>query len=143
MGMYKVSVTALQTVRYEIVVQATTPELAQGKASVIFNEQSIPTMVLTQEITGDYEINEHFVVEFLTPKELMVIKYMEQGEPNKIIAHLTGMAENTVKVHIRNIFKKFDVNNRTKALVKYQELKKRESEAKQIEPVDQDPVTTV
>ncbi|MDI6835994.1 MAG: LuxR C-terminal-related transcriptional regulator, partial [Rhizobiaceae bacterium] len=34
---------------------------------------------------------------------------------NKIIADRLGLSENTVKVHIRNIYKKMKVRNRTEA----------------------------
>ena len=51
----------------------------------------------------------------LTPRELSVIKLLHEGRPNKLIAAELKMQESTVKVHVRNILKKFGVTNRTRA----------------------------
>jgi DNA-binding NarL/FixJ family response regulator len=51
----------------------------------------------------------------LTPRELSVIDLLREGKPNKLIAARLDMQENTVKVHVRNIFKKLNVANRTHA----------------------------
>ena len=51
----------------------------------------------------------------LTPKELLVMKLLRLGEPNKAIALKLNMQQNTVKVHVRNIMKKLNVHNRTQA----------------------------
>lgn len=52
----------------------------------------------------------------LTPRQLAVMKCLQEGKPNKIIAHELGMRESTVKVHVRSILKKLGATNRTEAV---------------------------
>ena len=49
----------------------------------------------------------------LTPRQTAVLRALRQGKPNKAIAYELCMAESTVKVHVRNMMKKFRVTNRT------------------------------
>jgi DNA-binding NarL/FixJ family response regulator len=58
--------------------------------------------------TGQSAVNELF-----SPRQLAVLECLKQGKANKIIAYELDMAENTVKVHVRNIMKKMKVSNRT------------------------------
>jgi DNA-binding NarL/FixJ family response regulator len=48
-----------------------------------------------------------------SPRQLQVLERLNQGKQNKIIAYELGMAESTVKVHIRHIMKKLNARNRT------------------------------
>ncbi len=48
-----------------------------------------------------------------SPRELQVLGTLQQGKPNKVIAYELGLAESTVKVHIRHIMKKLNACNRT------------------------------
>ncbi|HEX9464984.1 MAG TPA: response regulator transcription factor [Alphaproteobacteria bacterium] len=49
----------------------------------------------------------------LTPREADVLHLLRQGEPNKQIARHLGMHESTVKTHLSNLIRKFEVKNRT------------------------------
>jgi DNA-binding NarL/FixJ family response regulator len=49
----------------------------------------------------------------LTPRQAAVLKALSQGKQNKIIAYELCMAESTVKVHVKNMMKKFRATNRT------------------------------
>lgn len=49
----------------------------------------------------------------LTPRETDVLQLLLQGQPNKLIAQRLGMHESTVKTHLSNLIRKFDVRNRT------------------------------
>jgi DNA-binding NarL/FixJ family response regulator len=53
-----------------------------------------------------------------TGRELAVVQAIQQGKPNKIIAHELNLAESTMKVHVRNIMKKLKAKNRTEAAIK-------------------------
>jgi len=50
-----------------------------------------------------------------TPRELEVLEQLQEGKPNKIIAHELRMQESTVKVHVRRIMRKLNATNRTQA----------------------------
>jgi len=51
----------------------------------------------------------------LTARQIAVLRHVQQGKANKIIAHELGMSESTVKVHVRNIMRKMGATNRTQA----------------------------
>jgi DNA-binding NarL/FixJ family response regulator len=51
---------------------------------------------------------------------LEVLDLVAQGHPNKIIANYLGISEQTVKIHINQIFKELRVFNRTQAMLKAQ-----------------------
>jgi DNA-binding NarL/FixJ family response regulator len=52
----------------------------------------------------------------LTPREIEVLGLISEGNRNKEIAALLGIAERTVNVHLKNIFGKLNVNERTSAV---------------------------
>jgi DNA-binding NarL/FixJ family response regulator len=52
----------------------------------------------------------------LTPREVAVLKLMTQGLRNKEIAFSLGITEQTAKVHVKNLFAKLNVSDRTAAL---------------------------
>jgi two-component system, NarL family, nitrate/nitrite response regulator NarL len=51
----------------------------------------------------------------LTPREREVLSHLSKGWSNKEIARTLDLQEVTVKLHIRGIFRKLDVKNRTQA----------------------------
>ena len=54
----------------------------------------------------------------VTARELAVVRAIQQGKPNKIIAYELNMCESTVKVHVRSIMKKLKAKNRTEVAIK-------------------------
>jgi len=52
----------------------------------------------------------------LTPREVQVLKLVAIGHRNKEIAALLGLSDETVPVHLKNIFSKLGVNERTAAV---------------------------
>ena len=52
----------------------------------------------------------------LTHRELDILRQLSLGYPNKLISRNLELSEGTVKFHLRNIYCKFGVNNRTEAL---------------------------
>jgi DNA-binding NarL/FixJ family response regulator len=53
----------------------------------------------------------------LTARQKAVLELLRQGDTNKVIARRLGMREGTVKVHVRQIMRKFGVTNRTQVAV--------------------------
>jgi DNA-binding NarL/FixJ family response regulator len=58
----------------------------------------------------------------VTARELAVVRAIQQGKSNKVIAYELGMCESTVKVHVRRIMKKLKAKNRTEVAIKSSEL---------------------
>jgi DNA-binding NarL/FixJ family response regulator len=53
----------------------------------------------------------------VTARELAVIRAIQKGKSNKVIAYELNMSESTVKVHVRNIMKKLKAKNRTEVAI--------------------------
>lgn len=53
------------------------------------------------------------VAQRLTPRESAVLEQLGRGTPNKIIAYRMGISLSTTKVHVHNIIKKLNAQNRT------------------------------
>ena len=56
------------------------------------------------------------LVEPLTPRELQVLGLVADGLPNKAIAVVLGISDETVKFHLGSIFGKLGASNRTDAV---------------------------
>ena len=54
----------------------------------------------------------------VTARELSVVRAIQKGKSNKVIAYELNMCESTVKVHVRNIMKKLNAKNRTDVAIK-------------------------
>lgn len=52
----------------------------------------------------------------LTPREAQVLALLAKGRPNKEIGRALDLQEITVKLHVRNIFRKLGVRNRVEAV---------------------------
>lgn len=61
--------------------------------------------------------SEEGVVDELTDRETMILRYVAEGLLNKEIADELGISENTVKIHLRNILEKLHLRNRIQAAV--------------------------
>lgn len=53
----------------------------------------------------------------LSARERLILHCLSEGSSNKLIAHQLNIAEATVKVHIKAVFKKIGARNRTDAAV--------------------------
>jgi len=58
----------------------------------------------------------------LTRRQVEVVRMLQRGFPNKIIAHRLDLTEGTVKVHVAAIFRALGVRNRTEAVLAVQHL---------------------
>jgi DNA-binding NarL/FixJ family response regulator len=54
--------------------------------------------------------------ELLTEREIELLQYVAEGLSNKAIAQQLSISENTVKYHMKKIFQKLGVQNRTEAV---------------------------
>lgn len=62
------------------------------------------------------EIALHVVDEALSEREAAVLSLVAVGKANKEIAHDLSLSEETIKAHLKNIFAKLDVADRTHAV---------------------------
>lgn len=62
------------------------------------------------------EIALHVVDDSLTDREIGVLRLVAIGKANKEIARSLSLSEETVKAHLKNIFAKLDVTDRTHAV---------------------------
>lgn len=60
-------------------------------------------------------LSENFGSEELTPTETRILQQIVAGKSNKEIAYEQDISENTVKTHVKNVFEKLGVSDRTSA----------------------------
>jgi len=72
-------------------------------------KKRIPTQVAAQLV-------EHLSDEFLTDREIEVLRQIAEGNRNRDIAEKLFITEETVKVHIKHIMDKLGANDRTQAV---------------------------
>jgi DNA-binding NarL/FixJ family response regulator len=63
------------------------------------------------------EISEYVETDFLTGREIEVLRKISAGCSNKLVAVELGIAEDTVKTHMKNILGKLNANDRTHAVL--------------------------
>ena len=62
------------------------------------------------------------IAESLTPRERGILELIAEGQSNKEIARALGIAPETVKSHVKNIFDKLSVEKRAQAIARAQSL---------------------
>jgi DNA-binding NarL/FixJ family response regulator len=62
------------------------------------------------------EIASHIANDPLTAREVTVLRLVAMGKANKQVAYELGLAEETIKAHLKTIFLKLDVADRTHAV---------------------------
>jgi DNA-binding NarL/FixJ family response regulator len=53
----------------------------------------------------------------LTPQEMRVARLLAEGHSNRVIARRLSLSENTIKAHLRSIYRKLSVDTRVNAAV--------------------------
>jgi DNA-binding NarL/FixJ family response regulator len=84
-------------------------ELVRAIRSVYAGKKHIPAEVAQR-------LAQHLASEKLSPRELEVLTLMARGKRNKEIGAELSIAEDTVKMHVKNILAKLEVNDRTEAV---------------------------
>ncbi len=84
-------------------------ELLETIRSVHAGKRRLPAAVAQK-------LAEHMTDETISSRELEVLSLMAGGRRNKEIASELSIAEDTVKMHVRNILSKLQVNDRTEAV---------------------------
>ena len=75
-------------------------------------EQFVPADLLTDSI----EVNaRHPIAQKLTNREMQVLEGLAEGKANKQIARDLDLSEPTIKLHVKNLYRKIGAANRTQA----------------------------
>ena len=100
------------TMGFEIAVEAVRFVLAGGTY--------VPMDCLVGGWLGDEPSPPTSGLGLVTARELAVVRAIQKGKSNKVIAYDLNMCESTVKVHVRRIMKKLNAKNRTDVAIKSQ-----------------------
>ncbi len=91
-----------------------TPLLKIKEALVSLNEGGAPMSPgIARKVVAYFNPKSaHDLSEKITPREGQILQAIEEGMTNKEVAALLGITLETVKSHIKNIYRKLEVNNR-------------------------------
>jgi len=85
---------------------------------VLSGEVHFPSSILMQAAeTPSDSLAADSPFRVLSPRELDIVMHLVGGAPNKEIANRLGLTEITVKAHLRSVFRKMNVSNRTQLVV--------------------------
>lgn len=63
-----------------------------------------------------HEIALHATEDSLNQREIDILEQVARGQSNKAVARTLSLSEDTIKAHLRSIFSKLDVRDRTQAV---------------------------
>jgi DNA-binding CsgD family transcriptional regulator len=58
----------------------------------------------------------------LTPRQMEILKLLAKGFYYREIGEALGISPSTVRAHLHSTYRKLDVNNRSRAVIKFHEL---------------------
>ena len=97
--------------------KSVSPEaLIQSLQLVMLGEKVFPTNLASMLLDMTAAGPQHSV-RGLSPREQEILQALVTGASNKMIAIKLGITEATVKVHLKTLLRKIDVNNRTQAAI--------------------------
>lgn len=73
-------------------------------------------MQVQERILENTELRLHF--EKLTPREVCILKHLADGKTYKEIADHCGISVDTVRMHLKHIYKKLNASNNAEAVAK-------------------------
>ena len=99
---------------------------ALGAMAFLLKDVSLEELVaIIEKIQGGkyhFPENETKDNEQLTPREHEIMNLIADGNANKEIARMLDISEGTVKNHISNILSKYNVRDRTQAVIKFRKV---------------------
>ena len=90
--------------------------LLQSLELVMMGEKVFPTNLAAMLFDMNVIAPQHSI-RGLSPREQEILQALVTGASNKLIAIKLGITEATVKVHLKTLLRKIDVNNRTQAAI--------------------------
>ena len=89
---------------------------------VLQGDVYVPPLMLNERPSAPPAVPSAETLPRLTQRQSEVLRLVQSGISNKLIARELGLSEKTVKVHITSILKALNVTNRTAAIGAVQEL---------------------
>lgn len=68
-------------------------------------------------MTAEDQAEQHPLADKLTTREMQVLKGLTEGKSNKEIARDLDLTEPTIKLHMKTLYRKLEVGNRTQAAI--------------------------
>lgn len=109
--------TAVEEGADGFVLKTASPEVT----ILAFRQVAIGQMVFPESIRRSF--TSHYAFSPLTEREMQVLSLLAEGKSNAEIAVVLHLSENTVKYHLRNLFAKLGINNRTEAAAYYYRMR--------------------
>jgi two-component system nitrate/nitrite response regulator NarL len=98
-------------------IKNVSPEaLIQSLQLIMLGEKVFPTNLASMLLDMSAIAPQHSI-RGLSPREQEILQALVTGASNKMIAIKLGITEATVKVHLKTLLRKIDVNNRTQAAI--------------------------
>jgi len=98
-------------------IKNVSPEaLVQSLQLIMLGEKVFPTNLASMLIEMNMAVPQG-TMRGLSPREQEILQSLVTGASNKAIANRLGITEATVKVHLKTLLRKIDVNNRTQAAI--------------------------
>src|SRR5262245_55575010 len=97
------------------------PTMTQNEASCLASPAPAGPPAI-HEASGSRKEAAAKSVDDFTLREQHVLAELELGLPNKLIAAKLNLSENTVKMHIQHIMRKFSAHNRTEAVLRWRTI---------------------
>ena len=91
--------------------------LIQSLELVMIGEKVFPTNLAAMLLNLNNAPSPMNSLRGLSPREQEILQSLVTGASNKLIAIKLGITEATVKVHLKTLLRKIDVNNRTQAAI--------------------------
>jgi two-component system nitrate/nitrite response regulator NarL len=91
--------------------------LVQSLHLIMLGEKVFPTNLATMLMDMNSQPSPLNSVRGLTTREREILQSLVGGASNKLIANRLGITEATIKVHLKTLLRKLDVNNRTQAAI--------------------------
>jgi len=91
--------------------------LIQSLQLIMLGEKVFPTNLAAMLLNLNNAPSPMNSLRGLSPREQEILQSLVTGASNKLIAIKLGITEATVKVHLKTLLRKIDVNNRTQAAI--------------------------
>jgi two-component system nitrate/nitrite response regulator NarL len=93
----------------------TVPALQSKLCALHRDKRLVSGMASHQHPGGDDDAGASIIKSFLTKQEGRILERLAAGKCNKLIGRELGIAEATVKVHLKKVYKKLNCHSRTQA----------------------------